>query len=229
MYALQAQALLTGQAALLRLEDMAAFYLREIKSVQPQGPYRLLGYSFGGTLALEMARQLRANGEHVALLAMLDARTLAYERAFQHSMSANAAMQHNMARFVGNTRTLTLRERFGYIRGKLLTRSVRYLCVAMVRLGFRTLPAFLKVAWDINLVAYQRYRPQVDPGRLVLFRAKIQDFAAGPPDLGWAAYFPQGIQIDEIDSDHERIFLEPALQTLANHVTTALEAVADTP
>ena len=231
VYALQAQALLTGQPALLRLEDMAAFYLREIRSVQPQGPYHLLGYSFGGTLAVEMARQLREHGEHVALLAMLDARTLAYEQAFQRSMSANTAMKHSMARFVGNTRTLTLRERFEYMRGKLLTRAVRYLCLAMVRLGCRTLPAFLKAAWDINLVAFHRYKPQVNPGRLVLFRARYQDFAAGPSDLGWASFFPEGIDLYEVDSDHERIFLEPALQTLVNQITHALadaqEASAD--
>ena len=223
VYALQAQALLTGQAALLRLEDMAAFYIRELQTVQPHGPYYLLGYSFGGTLAVEMARQLRDGGEQIALLAMLDARTRAFEQAHQDSMSSKAAVRMNMARLAGNTSTLSARQRLHYIAGKLVTRSVRYACIAFNTLGIRKMPSFLKVAWDVNLVAFRRYRPKPNVGRLVLFRAKHQDFANGPRDLGWGRLFPDGIDIHEIDSDHERIFLQPALQILAQQVTSALE------
>ena len=75
----------------------------------------------------------------------------------------------------------------------------------------------------MNLVAFRRYRPKPNVGRLVLFRAKHQDFANGPRDLGWGGLFPDGIDIHEIDSDHERIFLQPALQILAQQVTSALE------
>ncbi|MFJ7209111.1 amino acid adenylation domain-containing protein [Streptomyces sp. NPDC098789] len=52
--------------------EMAADYLRLIREVQPEGPYHLLGWSFGGTVAHELARQLQEAGEEVALLAMLD-------------------------------------------------------------------------------------------------------------------------------------------------------------
>jgi thioesterase domain-containing protein len=52
---------------------MAALYLRAIRAVQPQGPYFLGGWSFGGVVAFEMAQQLQAQGQAVALLAMLDA------------------------------------------------------------------------------------------------------------------------------------------------------------
>src|SRR5271167_2537283 len=55
-----------------RIEDMAQFYLDAIRQVQPHGPYLLAGYSLGGLVTLEMAQQLIANGEKVALLAMLD-------------------------------------------------------------------------------------------------------------------------------------------------------------
>jgi thioesterase domain-containing protein/acyl carrier protein len=54
------------------IPDMAALYTRELKSVQPHGPYRLVGYCLGATLALEMARQFEADGETVELLAMID-------------------------------------------------------------------------------------------------------------------------------------------------------------
>jgi phthiocerol/phenolphthiocerol synthesis type-I polyketide synthase E len=71
-YGLQCQGL-DGQLPLLTtVEEMAALYVRHIRSVQPHGPYFLGGYCMGGTLAYEAAQQLYAAGEPVALLALLD-------------------------------------------------------------------------------------------------------------------------------------------------------------
>ena len=47
------------------VEAMAAEYLREVKARQPDGPYNLCGYSFGGLVAFEMARRLRESGDEV--------------------------------------------------------------------------------------------------------------------------------------------------------------------
>ncbi len=47
------------------VEAMAAEYLREVKAFQPEGPYYLCGYSFGGLVAFEMARRLRESGDEV--------------------------------------------------------------------------------------------------------------------------------------------------------------------
>ncbi|CAM5410095.1 Tyrocidine synthase 3 [Streptomyces spiroverticillatus] len=73
LYALQARGL-DGHGELpSSVPEMAAGYLRLIREVQPSGPYHLLGWSFGGTVAHEMARQLQESGEEVGLLALLDA------------------------------------------------------------------------------------------------------------------------------------------------------------
>ena len=72
VYALEHQSQ-NGKAALyVTVESIAAHYLREIYSVQPKGPYFLGGYSFGGTVALEMATQIVRQGEEVSLLVLLD-------------------------------------------------------------------------------------------------------------------------------------------------------------
>ncbi|NET44013.1 condensation domain-containing protein [Okeania sp. SIO2B3] len=55
-----------------RVEDIAAHNIREIQSIQAQGPYLLGGHSFGGTVAFEMAQQLHKQGQEVALLAIID-------------------------------------------------------------------------------------------------------------------------------------------------------------
>jgi thioesterase domain-containing protein len=70
-YGLQAAGLNGLDEPDVRIEDMAARYLQAMRAVQPEGPYYLGGYCYGGIVAFEMARQLRTQGEHVALLANL--------------------------------------------------------------------------------------------------------------------------------------------------------------
>ncbi|MEU6235807.1 amino acid adenylation domain-containing protein [Kitasatospora sp. NPDC047058] len=72
LYALQARGLDGNGELPGTVAEMAADYLQLIREVQPSGPYHLLGWSFGGTVAHELARQLQEAGEEVALLAMLD-------------------------------------------------------------------------------------------------------------------------------------------------------------
>ena len=72
VYGLQSQGLDGVHPLQSSVEEMAALYVREIQSVQPQGPYLLGGYCMGGTIALEMAQQLKAQGQEVALLALFE-------------------------------------------------------------------------------------------------------------------------------------------------------------
>nr|UYH37517.1 alpha/beta fold hydrolase [Myxococcaceae bacterium MCy9487] len=71
-YGFQSQGLLDGKPMLSRVEDMATLFLKGLRAVQPEGPYLLGGWSFGGIVAFEMARRLESQGEKVALLALLD-------------------------------------------------------------------------------------------------------------------------------------------------------------
>lgn len=72
VYALQSPTVVDGAALPETIEENAAEYIRLIKEVRPEGPYHLLGWSFGGLLAYEMAVQLRAAGDEVGLLTVMD-------------------------------------------------------------------------------------------------------------------------------------------------------------
>ena len=72
VYGVRARGSDGAQDPLRDVESMASFYLAAIRAVAPEGPYLLGGYSSGAIVALEMAQQLRAQGEEVALLAMID-------------------------------------------------------------------------------------------------------------------------------------------------------------
>ena len=71
-YGLQSYGLEVGQTPISTIEEMAARYLIDVRRIQPVGPYQIGGYSFGGTVAYEMAQQLYAAGEEVSLLVMFD-------------------------------------------------------------------------------------------------------------------------------------------------------------
>lgn len=72
VYGVQQEALDSQTRWITSIEDMAAAYVREIELIQGEGPYCLLGYCMGGTIAFEMAQQLRRRGRHISLVALLD-------------------------------------------------------------------------------------------------------------------------------------------------------------
>ncbi|MGC1201565.1 MAG: alpha/beta fold hydrolase [Candidatus Acidiferrales bacterium] len=99
-------------APLDSIEAMARYNLQAVTLVQPKGPYFLIGYSFGGLVALEMAQQLSAAGEKIALLAMLDA----YPPP--RSMPAKQRVRlfgNQLARHVSIIKKLRVRESLAYV------------------------------------------------------------------------------------------------------------------
>ncbi|WP_309505904.1 non-ribosomal peptide synthetase, partial [Streptomyces pyxinae] len=72
VYGVQARGFHRGSARPESIEEMVDDYLAQVRAVQPEGPYHLLGWSFGGTVAHAMAAELQSRGEEVALLALLD-------------------------------------------------------------------------------------------------------------------------------------------------------------
>jgi len=79
-YGLQSQGLDGKQTLHTSLKEMAAHYIREMREVQPCGPYFIGGRSLGGIIAFETACQLRAQGQEVGLLALLDSYPVGYSK-----------------------------------------------------------------------------------------------------------------------------------------------------
>ncbi len=219
VYGVQAQALEANQPALLRMEDMAAHYLREIRRIQPKGPYHFLGYSFGGIVVLEMAHQLHKAGEEVGLLGMLDTRAKDYTPELpKKGDSETVQKQGRISGFFRSNR--------GHGSGKawaefflkdLDERRVRYITTIAAKL-FSTLPASLKNTHEINAVAARNYRPKPFPGKLTLFRASKQTNVNIPSDNGWSHIFAEGIEIHQIPGDHWQVLSEPGIDVLAKTI-----------
>jgi enterobactin synthetase component F len=99
VYALQSTGLRNGAALPGNIAQMAAEYVAQIRRIQPEGPYRLLGWSLGGLIAHEIAAQLQGYGQQVEFLALLDA----YPFVVDSATSAKGSIEEirSILRFLG--------------------------------------------------------------------------------------------------------------------------------
>jgi aspartate racemase len=223
IYGIQAQSLLSGQPGLLRLEDQASYYLSEIQKIQPKGPYYFLGYSFGGTTAFEIAHQLRAQGERVEMLGMLDSRQRDYMALMLRNDSVRTRFDRRITRFLGNFLPLSIGGKVSYLREKFFTRMLRHYYAMATVLKLRTVPNFLKSTEDISWVAAINYKPRPWPGPITLFRASAQPDPRLPWDLGWTPLAEGGVEVHELPGDHDLVFKEDNIRVLAEQLRVRLE------
>jgi thioesterase domain-containing protein len=223
IYGIQAQSLLSGQRGLLRLEDQAAYYLSEIRKIQPKGPYFLLGYSFGGTTAFEIAHQLREQGERVEMLGMLDSRQRDYMALMLGKDSVRTRFDRRITRFLGNFMPLPFKQKINYLQEKFFTRTLRRFYMVAIALNFRSVPSFLKSTEEISWVAAINYRPRPWPGPVTLFRASAQPDPRLPWDLGWSPLAEGGVEVYELPGDHDLVFREENIRVLAEQLRARLE------
>jgi amino acid adenylation domain-containing protein len=136
---------LDGKAVPLTVEEMASDYISEIRILQPAGPYLIGGYSFGGLLAFEVARQLQEHGQEVALLALLDPTSPRSGRFGSHLISSFSQEADTP---VGNKSTslgsLGMRGMAAYLRAgvewrfqAVKTRAKILACQALLAVGRR--------------------------------------------------------------------------------------------
>ncbi|HET6178196.1 MAG TPA: amino acid adenylation domain-containing protein [Candidatus Sulfotelmatobacter sp.] len=207
VYGLQAQGLDGSQTCLSRVEDMASHYLKAIRTIQPEGPYFLGGLSFGGTVAFEMARQLRAQGEEVALLALFD--------TFPGKYEAATSLLLKLGR-------MPARDQLDYIQRK----TGQYARNWKRRIDRMFLPQALKNVRRGIQIAGEHYSPHPYPGDVTLFRASEKSLrGARDSAAGWNGLAAGKLEIFEIPGGHVSILSEPQVQVLAGHLATCIEKV----
>ena len=216
---------------LLRMEDLATRYLQEIRRLQPNGPYYLLGYSFGGLLAFEMAQQLHAAGQEVGLLGMLDTFLMNGFRAPAEKRPLWKRLKTKTAGLGGHAwRLMFGPERRGYLKEDLTDRidaiigQGRQFIYGVLRARGRSIPKFLHRAKDVNWFAATRYEALPYPGRVTLFRAATPESFIDTldPDLGWRSLAGGGVEIHEIPGTHRKMMREPNVRILAREVGKTL-------
>ncbi len=222
-HALQSPGLEPGQQPLTTVEAMAAVYLEAIRRVQPQGPYSLLGWSMGGVVAFEIARRLRAIGEPVALLAMIDSYP---PEAFEAEADGPAAA-HLLARDLGRTFGREIEVPASTLEGRTAAEQLDAVIEQARAQGVlpRDLDAEhmrrLAQMFVNNRRASARYRPGAFDGSIVHFAA-TESLADGGPDTGWERLAAGGVKVHPIPGDHYSILQH---DDLASGLGTLLRSV----
>ncbi len=191
-----------------QIKALAAHYVDEIRTVQPEGPYLLGGVCSGGVVAFEMAQQLQAQGQKVALLALVEPSSLSVPGLRAYFNLLVSILRRAVQRSSYHSRNLLQRssaEQGAYIR--------------------------LKVKLIANMWALARYTPQPYPGQIHFFLAS-ESLAKSPqdPHLGWRELAAGRAEVykipgthDAITRTHDAIPEESHLQVLAEQLRACID------
>lgn len=223
-YGLQARGLEEGQEPHTRIEDMAAYYIEALRTVQPWGPYLLGGWSMGGVVALEMAQQFQAQGQKVALLALLDTRIPTADEELDDE-DFDARLLIDFVRYFGLS--LDLRDSLARLpKHELLERVLEH----AKRAGL--MPSDIEISQAQPFIelckadfrATQNYVLHHYPGRITLFKAG-QELAgvSSDPTLGWSEWAAGGVDVHVVPGNHATMVYKPHVEVLAERLRACLD------
>jgi len=230
-YGLQSRGLGAGESPLASLEEMAAGYRGEIARVTA-GPYYLGGWSLGGAVAFELARQLAAEGREVALLAIVDGTPGPWPRTADGLAEADEPDDTYWLMEIADY----LQRLWGVDLGltsELLRalpsaeQEARFLAgLKNTPFGAAANPEPLRRLLNVfktNVRAFRHFQPRPYPGRITLFRPLETGDAAVDPTLGWGALSPSPVAIEIVPGDHISALAEPHVRALAARLRTFID------
>ena len=222
VYGLQARGLDGIATPFTTFEEMAAHYIKEIKSVQPQGPYYLGGYCLGGAIALEIAQQLQAQGEEIALLAMLETYNMAALRKELSVFDRSRMLMENIRFHSENILMLQkagrrkfLKEKGAVAKDRLKKRASRSLSKLTGKKSQQATADTHLVLAEINDTANASYVPTPYHGKITLFKPQENFALMDDPFFGWKEIALEGVDVQEFAFKPKGMLVEPFVMQLA--------------
>jgi acetoacetyl-CoA synthetase len=214
----------------LSVETLALDHLKGLRTITPQGPYALLGYSFGGLVAYELAVQLQRSGERVALLGLFDTphpgfhATLSSE---QLELALRVYRADRARKYWTHLKTGRLdrivHDAFGYVGKKLRPLSWQMASAVRKVLGRNRIAVSREVRID---TLWRGYRPPQFEGQLLLIRAQGRDAEfAGDPTMGWRKSALGGVEVKFVSGSHESMMAPEYAPQLAEALNVPLASL----
>ena len=217
------------------IEEIAGQYVSDLRRFQPQGPYFLGGYCFGGNVAFEMARQLKAQNQDVALLFLMNCwpNNSSYTRLnlnptflahavsnFFFRLGHQIRWGMKQPRDFFKWRTAWVKKRFkSFFTGNL---EDRLAVEDIVDLSSR--PEHERKLWRDHVQAWLRYQPQPYDGRIVLFRTRGHPLVCSfDHRMGWGPFARAGVTVKICPGDHETLLEEENVPETARLLRAVLE------
>ena len=214
-----------------RFEVVASNYIKEIKTLQPEGPYFLGGYCLGGVIALEMAQQLKRQGETIGLLFMIEnynIKTIQWPLPWSLNV-ANKIL--NVWYHMGNLLSASNTAKKDFFLTKARTEYDRFKIAFQISLshlekkvGFKNTLNYPHVKIDEAYdKALANYTPDTYEGSMILFGA--QKRLAGFRDrlYGWGAVAQKGVELYELPMNPRGSLAEPYVSILAQKLRERLD------
>ena len=200
------------------VEQTAAAYVRNLRKLQPRGPYRLAGYSFGGVVAHAMGCLLAAEGERVEFLGLFDTHNPAVSPR-QYSAAERLAVfwkQHEALGFVPRIGML-IRRINESLQARKRTRAEEAAARAQGSAPAEANSDLRRVqVYEAHKLAMRAYRPKPFPGRMTLFKAKMaSDKLDWPEDYGWGPPACGELDIIPVPGRHLSLFEPGHVEELA--------------
>ncbi|HEU4837458.1 MAG TPA: thioesterase domain-containing protein, partial [Pyrinomonadaceae bacterium] len=224
LYGIQSLGLENGNGHLSNIESMAASYLEELRAIQPDGPYKIAGYSMGAAVAYEMAVQLRSEGESVSLF-LLDggfngksSEQSALTQAEQLTATEREGLEELAAAHLGAT-VESLRE---LATDELMNHylvSAKQLNLVPADISIDQFRQFLRVMAS-NQLALKSYRPQPYEGAVTLFRTPVSD--GNDPYYGLGDLALGGVEVHEVPGNHTAFLEDPGVRIVAEKLNDYL-------
>jgi amino acid adenylation domain-containing protein len=235
VYGLQAKGLNGVDEPLYTIEGIAAYYISEIQTIDKEGPYALAGFSLGGRIAYEMARQLDEMGKKVSFLGVLDATAegtvnqLSFisrnKYNLKYSINYISWNIFNFFREPNQTKLSVIRRRWNGLEKKIRGIDFAVQEREPVSKGRQNeLPKFLRRVHRANSRANRNYAIRPYNGTVHLFKAQKQTFyIPEPEDYGWSRVAKGGVIIHEIPGEHSNAFAPPNDKYFANILQKSLD------
>lgn len=219
IYGLQSQGLDGLQPPLDRIEEMASKYIQELLTVEPDGPYLLIGYSFGGSIAFEIARQLQGLGKQVDFLGLLDIPAPQIPPLRPSLLKALSIHLSNLWRLNGAERWKYVIDRINYRFNNLDPREFLIRGLSEINPS----PQLLNII-NSNFQADRDYYPQTYTGDMHLFRCRVQSMQyALYRDLGWSSLVNGNVVVRDLRGSHYSLLKKPHVRPLAEDLKLCLE------
>lgn len=231
-YGLQAPGLYGEREPHTCIEDMASHYIAALRTIQPEGPYFLGGWSSGSFVAFEMAQQLQNKGHQVALLVLLDnAAPIDRNKFVSFQQDNSTKILANFAQDLANSANKKLSvssDKFQQMKpDKQLNYAFEQLKLANLipaSFNIESFCSFLSV-YQNNLQASWNYVPQVYPNRMILFQANDSNEGFDYPDdhsWGWNQLSSKPMEIVTVSGNHYTMLTKPHVQVLAEQLKNYL-------
>jgi thioesterase domain-containing protein/acyl carrier protein len=229
-YAFQAQGLLADEAPSQSIEEMAAHYIGLMRKVQAEGPYLLGGWSLGGVVAFEMARQLEQQKQTISLLALIDSYL---PDGTEPSDEDDLSLLLGFAQEMGlSAKHLKLSSKDVWKLGgdDLLTFVLERAREAGVVPGDITVAAARRL-FDVyrhNVRALSCYRAESCGVRAVLF-GSVEEASIPLAERAnrWMKVASGGVQVETVPGTHNTLVREPNVRTLAHRLNIYLRQIDD--